>query len=176
MKPRTRTGAGAAQAASNPFRIRRSGHILFSFPAPQPEHLMPQVNYVAVLAAAFAAFVLGSLWYSKALFATPWMAENMAMMEKNKANPPAIGPLLATAFLCALISAYAMAVLLVPLQHHSLEVGLRRGFAAGVCWVAASFASSYAFEGKTMRHWLINAGYYVVQFTLMGAILGLMNG
>ena len=137
---------------------------------------MPQVNYVAVLVAAVAAFVLGSVWYSPVLFSRQWMAENPGMMERNKANPPKIGPLLSIAFLCALISAYAMAVLLVPLQHHSVEIGLRRGFAGGVCWVAASFASSYVFESKTMRHWLINAGYYVVQFTLMGAILGLLNG
>ena len=34
----------------------------------------PEVNYLAVLAAAASAFVLGGLWYSPALFAKKWMA------------------------------------------------------------------------------------------------------
>ena len=137
---------------------------------------MPQVNYVAVLVAAFAAFMLGPIWYSPLMFVKPWMAENKVDVETHKANAPPMGPLLAIAFICALITAYAMAVLLVPLQHHSLEIGLRRGFASGVCFVATAFAVSYAFERKTMRHWMINGGFYIAQMTLIGAILGLMNG
>src|SRR3989454_10765313 len=34
---------------------------------------MVHVNYLAVLAAAFAVFVLGWLWYSPLLFFKPWM-------------------------------------------------------------------------------------------------------
>ena len=85
---------------------------------------MPQVNCVAVRVAAFAAFMLGSIWYSPLMFVKPWMAENKVDVEAHKANAQPMGPLLAIAFICALITAYAMAVLLVPLQHHSLEIGL----------------------------------------------------
>ena len=134
---------------------------------------MPQANYVAVLVAGLASFVLGSVWYSPVMFLKPWMAE--IKMPADQAKPP-MAPLLAIAFVTAMVASYAMAVLLVPLQHHSLEIGLRRGFAAGVCWVATAFGSSYAFEGKSLRHWAINAGYFVIQFTVMGAILGVMNG
>jgi hypothetical protein len=136
---------------------------------------MPEVNYLAVLVAAVAAFMLGWVWYSPALFAKPWAAENQLMMERHKSNPPAMGPLLATAFVCALIAAYAMAVLLVTPQHHSLAIGLKRGFVVGVCLIATAFGGSYVFEAKTLRHWMINAGFYVVQSTLIGAVLGLMN-
>src|SRR5437763_7972013 len=34
---------------------------------------MPHANYLAVLAAAVAVFVLGWLWYSPVLFYKPWM-------------------------------------------------------------------------------------------------------
>ena len=137
---------------------------------------MPQVNYLAVFVAAVASFAVGAVWYSPLLFTRAWLAENGAMIEKHKLSPPSMGRLLATSFATATIAAYAMAVLLVPLQHHSLEIGLRRGFAAGVCWIATAFGSSYAFEARTFRHWAINAGYYVAQFTMMGVILGVMNG
>lgn len=134
---------------------------------------MPQANYVAVLVAGLASFVLGSVWYSPVMFLKPWMAE--IKMPADQAKPP-MAPLLAIALVTSMVASYAMAVLLIPSQHHSLEIGLRRGFAAGLCWIATAFGSSYAFEGKSLRHWGINAGYYVIQFTVMGAILGVMNG
>jgi hypothetical protein len=136
---------------------------------------MPEANYIAVLVAAVASFVVGGLWYSPMLFVKPWMAENRLTIEGYRNSPPPMAQLYATAFVTALVVSFAMAVLLVTVQHHSGMIGLRRGFAAGLCWVAMSFGSSYAFEGKSLRHWAINAGYFVVQFTVMGVILGLMN-
>jgi hypothetical protein len=136
---------------------------------------MPQVNYLAVLVAAAASFIVGGLWYSSLLFVKPWMAENRMSVDAWKAAPPSMARLYGTAFFTALLAAFLMAVLLVTVNHHGLLSGLKRGFAAGLCWVATAFGSSYAFERKSLRHWAINAGYFVVQFTVMGAILGLMN-
>ena len=136
---------------------------------------MPEVNYLAVFVAALASFAVGGLWYSPLLFVNPWMAEIRMPADHAKTSPPPMARLYATAFATALVASLAMAVLLIPTHHHSLAIGLRRGFAGGLCWVAMAFASSYAFEGKSLRHWAINAGFFVVQFTVMGAILGLMN-
>jgi hypothetical protein len=135
---------------------------------------MPEVNYLAVVAAAAAAFVLGALWYSPLMFARPWMAESGVTMEMIRTDPM-VARRYSAALIAALLAAYAMAVLLVTPQHHSLVIGVKRGFAGGVCWIAMSFASNYAFERKSVRHWAISAGYYVVQFTVMGAVLGVMN-
>ena len=38
-------------------------------------HLLTDVNWLAVLAALVAAFVLGGAWYSKALFGNAWMQD-----------------------------------------------------------------------------------------------------
>ena len=48
------------------------------------------------------------------------------------------------------------------------------GFAAGLCWVAASFAINYLFERRPLKLWLINGGYHTLQFTLFGLIIGLL--
>jgi len=48
------------------------------------------------------------------------------------------------------------------------------GFAAGFAWVAASFGSNYLFERKPFELLLINGGYHTLQFTIYGAVLGLM--
>ncbi len=136
---------------------------------------MPQVNYVAVFVAALASFLVGGLWYSPLLFVRPLMAEIKVTTDDWTNARPSMARPYGTAFVTALLASYLMAALLVTTNHHSLGTGLKRGFAAGACWVATAFGSSYAFEQKSLRHWAINAGFYVVQFTVMGGILGLMN-
>ena len=41
--------------------------------------LLPHVNYLAVLVSGVVIFLLGGVWYSKLLFAKPWVA---LMVEK----------------------------------------------------------------------------------------------
>ncbi len=50
--------------------------------------------------------------------------------------------------------------------------GLLSGGLVGLLWIATAYAITYLFEQRTMRLFLINAGFYVVQFALMGTILG----
>ncbi|MEO0341740.1 MAG: DUF1761 domain-containing protein, partial [Bacteroidota bacterium] len=51
--------------------------------------------------------------------------------------------------------------------------GLIGGVLAGFGWVALSLGMIYLFERRSFKLFLINAGYLVVSFTLMGIILGL---
>ena len=44
--------------------------------------------------------------------------------------------------------------------------------AAGLGWVAMSLGVIYLFEQRSMKLWLINSGYQIVAYTVMGAILG----
>ncbi len=45
---------------------------------------MPEVNWLAVIAATLSMFVLGALWYSPLLFVKPWA--NAAGLEIDYAN------------------------------------------------------------------------------------------
>jgi hypothetical protein len=47
--------------------------------------------------------------------------------------------------------------------------------AAGLCWVAASFAINCLFECRPLKMLLINGGYHALQFTLYGLIPGLWH-
>jgi hypothetical protein len=129
---------------------------------------MPDVNYLAVIAAAIATFVLGGLWYSPALFGKVWQREAGVTEEKMKsANMTLIFGL---TFVLALIAAWVFALFLGP--RPPMALGLGAGFSAGLCWVAASLGINYLFERKSLKLWLINGGYHTLQFTAMGAILG----
>ena len=49
------------------------------------------------------------------------------------------------------------------------------GAVTGLCWVAASFGINYLFAGRSLKMWLIDGGYHVVQFALYGLVLGLWH-
>jgi Protein of unknown function (DUF1761) len=51
--------------------------------------------------------------------------------------------------------------------------GVSAGFMAGLFWVASAMGITYLFERKTIRLFMINAGYHVITFTIMGLILRL---
>ena len=131
---------------------------------------MPEVNYLAVLLAALSAFVLGGLWYS-ALFAKPWAALTGQSEEKLKSGSMPL--VFGGAFLLNLIAAYVFAVFLAGVS--DIKFGAAYGFAAGLCWVTASLGVNYLFERRPLGLWLINGGYFTLQFTLFGVILAAMG-
>ena len=126
------------------------------------------IHWLAVLAAAVSAFLLGGLWYSKVMFLNPWMRESGA---PEQAGHP--GKVFGTSFVFALIAAIFFAALL------GRDAGAYRGALTGAmvggAFVAASFGINYAFAQRSMKLWLIDGGYHTVQFILYGLIIGAMQ-
>ena len=128
----------------------------------------PEINFWAVLVSAALTFVIGSLWYSPVMFAKPWMKE-LGLTPEGMSNSNMV-KIFSLAFLLMLIIAFNLAAFIGP--EADLQFGMMAGALAGIGWVAAAMGVNYLFERKSFRFWLINAGYMVVSFTLMGAILG----
>jgi hypothetical protein len=127
-----------------------------------------EINYLAVLVAAVSSFVIGGLWYSPLLFANVWMREAGITEESiKKANMVKIFGL---SFILSLIISFNLAAFLGP--DSDLVWGITAGALAGIGWVATSFGIIYLFERKSLRLFLINAGYLAVSFIISGAILG----
>lgn len=128
---------------------------------------MDHINWLAVVAAAVSAFLLGGIWYGP-LFKTAWCRE--AGIDPNTAarHPARV---FAIAFACSLVAAamFAWFVGDAPELLHSLHAG----FMIGLAWVAMSFGINYAFAQRSFKLWLIDAGYHVLQFTLYGLVIGL---
>ena len=130
---------------------------------------MPEVNLLAVIAAAVASFLLGGLWYSPVLFAKAWQREaGVSDAQLKSANMALIFGL---AFVLSLVAAFVFALFHGP--RPPLALGLGAGSSAGLCWVASSFGINYLFERKSLKLFLINGGYHTLQFTLIGLILAL---
>jgi len=133
---------------------------------------LPVVNYVAVITAAVVLFLLGGLWYSRALFAKRWIALQGKSEEELKANAGPPAAMLVAAFICALLIAWTMAVIL----NHFRPLTTLRGLAVGVgCWLGFAASTSFStaiFSGKPRALWMIDTGYNLVSFALAGAIIG----
>jgi hypothetical protein len=133
----------------------------------------PHVNYLAVLAGGVLIFMLGGLWYS-ALFKKPWIALMGIPEEKmREGSGGAMPALFLMAFGCGLLTSYVLAVVL----NHFGPVTVPRGAMVGVLvWLGFAGPSSFAtaiFSMTKKPLWLINSGYNLVSFVLVGMLLAL---
>lgn len=129
---------------------------------------MESINYFAVIVAALSAFIIGGLWYSL-LFAKSWANENgFSEEELRKGN---MGKIFGGSFILSLIISFVFVLFLGP-ERNGI-VGASAGFMTGLFWVATAMGITYLFERKTLKLFLINAGYHVITFTIVGLILGI---
>ncbi|MDP9360750.1 MAG: DUF1761 domain-containing protein [Acidobacteriota bacterium] len=131
----------------------------------------PQVNYLAILVSGVVIFTLGGLWYS-VLFKKPWVALMGISEEKMKEGSGGAMPFLfLMSFLCGLLSAYILAIVI----NHFAPFSLVRGAMVGtLCWVGFAAPSSFAtaiFSMTPKRLWFINSAYNLVSFVVAGMIL-----
>ena len=125
------------------------------------------IDWWAVLVAGLAGFAVGGLWFSKLLFARPWMKE-MGFSEADAKQGDA-GRLLGGAALLTVLCAYPLARL--AWRGGGWEGGLKVGLLVGSA-VAFAMGVDYLFERRSLRLWLITGGHQLVTFTVMGTIIG----
>ena len=132
---------------------------------------LQHLNWLAVLVAALAGYFPGALWYSKIGFLRPWARElgididNLPGGKKGGAKV-AIG----------LIPAFAAATVMGLLLHHPVPFhrGISCAFALAGGVISTSFAVQYLYENRSVKFWLINSGYHLLQYTIMGLVFAAM--
>jgi hypothetical protein len=132
------------------------------------------INYLAVLAAAVAAWLAGAAWYT--VLAKPWMAalgKTPQEMEECRHRPGAFLPFV-YAFLGAAVMAWVLAGLIGHLGPG--QVTIRNGVISGLfCWLGFVVTTMVVNNSFAMRKGMllvIDAGYWLVVLALMGAIIG----
>lgn len=128
---------------------------------------MESINVWAVLVAALAKFIVGALWFSPLLFVRVWQRE--AGVSDEEISDP-LKPIILSGIL-ALITAFTMAVV-IELTRVNLFEALALAVVIGIGLVAALFAPSFAFEGRSFRLYMIYASQYLVELVVMAAIIG----
>ena len=130
------------------------------------------MNWLAILCAGVAYFVLGFVWYSL-LFGKIWAAEQVRHCGGEGSAPAKrefVGMLLAN-FISNLVASAAIAYLLhrtgtADLQHAlKLGAGLAAGFSITTLTVV------HVWEKKSTKVWMIDASYHLIGCLIAAAIL-----
>jgi len=132
------------------------------------------VNLWSVLAASVATMILGFLWYSPFLFAKPWTLamgydpNDRAKMEEMRKGA---GKLYGITFIASLISAFVLGKVIEITTVNSIFYGMKIGFAVWLGFVTTVQLTSTLFKKRPIKLYLIDTGYQLVCYLVMGAIL-----
>ncbi|MCF8305417.1 MAG: DUF1761 domain-containing protein [Ignavibacteriales bacterium] len=126
------------------------------------------INFLAVIAAAVSAFIIGGLWYSPVLFAKSWQKE-AGLSDADISNANMI-KIFGTSFVLMLIITINMAYFFG--DQVDVTMGIFYGALTGIGWVVPSIGVLYLFSRKSFKLFLIDAGYQAISYTVIGAILG----
>ena len=133
------------------------------------------VNLYAVLVCALATMVVGFVWYSPMLFANPWMRlmgydpnDKARIAEMQKSAGPSYG----MSMIASILSAIVLGKLIVVAGATSAIEGLKIGLVVWLGFVTTVQFTNALFMRQRNKLYLINTGYQLVCYVVMGAILG----
>jgi len=132
--------------------------------------LFANVNWFAVLFGGVIYMVVGGIWYGP-IAGKAWMAE-MGMTEeeiKASGNPTAA---MIKSFVSSLVLSTGLALILYNPGNENWLEGIYTGLALAVFIVGGAIFPNYAFENKSLRHFLIHMGNVTLAMMLIGAMMG----
>ncbi|MFT3674432.1 MAG: DUF1761 domain-containing protein [Chitinophagaceae bacterium] len=131
--------------------------------------LFSHLNWLAVLVAAVAYFMLGAIWYSKALFATQWArAVGLKMDDPNKKG---LGKMMLTSFILIFLTCLGLALLVARLDLAVWMSGLKLGATTGLLFACTAVAISFIYESRPTSLYFIDGGYHLVGHIAAAIIL-----
>jgi hypothetical protein len=130
---------------------------------------LSDINWLAVLVAAIAYFLLGAVWYSF-LFQKQWIK-----LQNINVNDPEIKKGMATtmftSFLLMLLATIGLALLVERLDLYSAISGIKIGLLTGVCFSLTAISITYLYTRKPVGLHFIDGFYHVVGQVIAGVIL-----
>ncbi len=129
------------------------------------------MNYLAILLAALAAVVVGSLWYSPLLFGKVWL-------RLRHVDPSAMQGMsfpkrqMAVAFVAALVCAYVLALFVSALGISTVGSALRLGFFVWLGFYATTLVDPVLWEDRPWMLYTLNAGHRLISTLVMALVIG----
>jgi hypothetical protein len=132
---------------------------------------LTSINYVAVIISAVAIFFAGSVWFS-ALFGKIWVHElsrhNITIQAPSSAK---LALCMGLTFLQNNIMAFAMACLVSLTHSTTCASGLMLGLIVALGFAATAIGGVFTWESRSVKLFLIDAGYPMVGIILSAIIL-----
>ena len=149
--------------------------IVYSFYQPKltvmNTDFLANINWLAVLVATVAYFMLGALWYSKALFGGTW-AKLVNLDMNNPDLKKGMGGMMVSTFVLMFIVTFGLAVLIVKIGFiQEFMYGVKLGLLTGLAFATTAVSINYVYERRPSNLYLINNGYHVIGHVVVATIL-----
>lgn len=133
-----------------------------------------ETNFVAIIVAAVANMGLGAFWYSMSGFGKTWIKlSGISKEDIEKAKKAGMTQSYVIASVGSLVMACVLGVLTYYLGTMTLMGGMKLGILVWLGFIAPAMLGQVLWENKSWTLYALNAGYYLVSLSIMGAILAL---
>ena len=123
-------------------------------------------NYIAILAAAVAAYLAGAIYYG-------WMGKTWMKAARIDPADAKMSPvLMATGFICELIMAWVMAGVIGHFGDVSIKTGLISGFLLWLGFMATTLTVNQRYQGFGWNLTLIDGVHWLIVALIMGGVIG----
>lgn len=130
--------------------------------------MIEHVNWIPVVVSTILSFVLGALWHSPVLFGKAWTSEVNPSHEKSGVH---FGMVFGLSAVLHFIALTALAALIG--KDSNAAMGLLTGLIVSIVFVSTTIGVTYIFAARSIRLFFIDAGFYIVLFSIAGLIIGL---
>ena len=134
------------------------------------EFAYPHVSLIGIIAGAVAQFVLGFVWYSQM---TPIGKRWASEMGIDTSGSPGAEMLVFP--IGSIFAAWATAMVVGWSGAHGAMNGILSAWVVAIAVAAQVVAAGVANEKLSLTLTLINGGYLVVGYAIMGALLGVLQ-
>jgi hypothetical protein len=135
--------------------------------------VIPNINYLAVIAATLSTMIVGSIWYTPKVFGNYWMKAS-GVTPSGKASD-AVGPIIVTVIV-SFITAWVLAGAVAISQHFYGGGFLVNALVTAVfLWAgftAARFITHDAFDRRPRGLTVLNVLHELVTVLVMAVIIG----
>ena len=128
------------------------------------------ISWLGVVLAAIAFFGVGAMWYG-ALFARPWM--RLSGVTEEQARSSNLVLVFGTTAVLGVVAAIGLAAVIG--EDSSAGAGLATGLGLGAIVVAPVLGIQSLYDRKALALWLLNAGYNLAGFAVMGPVIGALQ-
>ena len=129
------------------------------------------MNWLAIVIAAVANMIIGTLWYGNFAFGKSWVK----LSGHNMGEGMSTGPLYAMTAAAAIVQAITMSWFVAQTGANSGAAGAIIGLYVGLGFVATAMFAEVLFAGRHPRLYAITAGYSVVVAIVQGMIIGFLG-
>lgn len=129
---------------------------------------MLSVNWIAVVVAALAGFVVGGIWYGP-MMGKKWMGAVGLTEEQIKQGN--MGAIYGGAFAFSLLASWTLAhTFATYAQDLSVGVKILTAFGVALGFIVPAIGTNYLFSQKSRTLFFIDAAYWLLFYTAMGVV------